>query len=148
MRAARYGPAMGTVGIGRLLSVVVDCADPETSARFWQELLGYERLRADTDDRGTVWLTIGLPDDSREQISFQRVEDLLPPTWPDGPRPQQLHLDLRVADLDAADEQARSAGARPLGDVVVHPDETFRVYADPDGHPFCLVQSRGLTRLA
>ena len=38
----------------------------------------------------------------------------------------------------------RSAGARPgrgpAGERVVLEDETYRVYADPAGHPFCLVQ--------
>jgi hypothetical protein len=45
-----------------------------------------------------------------------------------------------VEDLAAADRRAQELGARPLGEAVVHVDETFRVYADPDGHPFCLVQ--------
>lgn len=124
----------------RLLSVVVDCADPDVSSRFWQDLLGYERLYDDADEHGTEWVTIGRPDDPADRLSFQRVFDHQGPTWPEGPRPQQLHLDLRVDDLDSADERARSLGAQPLGDVVVHPDETFRVYADLDGHPFCLVQ--------
>jgi catechol 2,3-dioxygenase-like lactoylglutathione lyase family enzyme len=128
--------------VGRLLSVVVDCSDAEVSSRFWQRLLGYERLYDDVDERGTQWVTIGRPDSPSDRLSFQRVDDYQPPTWPEGPRPQQLHLDLRVDDLDAADRLVLAAGARPLGDTVVHPDETFRVYADPDGHPFCLVQRR------
>jgi hypothetical protein len=34
-----------------------------------------------------------------------------------------------------------STWARPLTDGVVdHEDESFRVYADADGHPFCLIQ--------
>jgi hypothetical protein len=87
-------------------------------------------------------VTIGRLDDPSDRLSFQRVEDYAAPTWPFGARPQQLHPDLRVADLDTADDRVRALGARPLGDVVVHPDETFRVYADLDGHPFCLVQAR------
>jgi catechol 2,3-dioxygenase-like lactoylglutathione lyase family enzyme len=128
--------------VERILSVVVDCADPERSSRFWAELLGYSRLDDDVDDRGTAWVTIGRPDDPSDRLSFQRVEDFAAPTWPFGPRPQQLHLDLRVADLAAADRRVRELGARPLGDLVEHPDESFRVYADLDGHPFCLVQAR------
>jgi catechol 2,3-dioxygenase-like lactoylglutathione lyase family enzyme len=126
--------------VGRLLSVVVDTADPEVSARFWQALLGYERLYRDAGERGTDWITIGRPDSPADRLSFQRVDDYAAPTWPTGPRPQQLHLDLTVDDLADADRRAQDLGARPLGEVVVHPDESFRVYADPDGHPFCLVQ--------
>jgi len=33
-----------------------------------------------------------------------------------------------------------SNGAVPLAEPVVLGDETYRVYADPAGHPFCLVQ--------
>jgi catechol 2,3-dioxygenase-like lactoylglutathione lyase family enzyme len=122
------------------MSVVVDCADPEVSSRFWQELLGYVRRYADAGAGGTDWITIGPLDRVDDQISFQRVDGFRPPTWPTGPTPQQLHLDVEVADVAVADERALAAGARPLADVVVHEDETFRVYADPDGHPFCLVQ--------
>jgi catechol 2,3-dioxygenase-like lactoylglutathione lyase family enzyme len=131
-----------TGAVGRILSVVVDCRDPDVSSRFWQQLLGYERLYDDVAEQGTEWVTIGRPDDDRDRLSFQRVADHQPPTWPTGPRPQQLHLDLRVEDLEAADQQVLAAGAQPLGETVVHPDEMFRVYADPDGHPFCLVQRR------
>jgi catechol 2,3-dioxygenase-like lactoylglutathione lyase family enzyme len=134
------------------MSVVVDCADPEVSSRFWQELLGYARLYddpagSDADAGGseagtarTDWITIGTPDQGGDRISFQRVDGFRPPTWPTGPTPQQMHLDVEVADLAAADERALAIGARPLAEAVVHEDETFRVYADPDGHPFCLVQ--------
>ena len=70
-------------------------------------------------------------------LAFQRVEDYQPPTWPEGPRPQQFHLDLAVPDIDEAEPAVLAAGA------TVHehqPSESgsFRVYLDPAGHPFCL----------
>ncbi|MBW8767235.1 MAG: hypothetical protein JF630_13750 [Geodermatophilales bacterium] len=69
------------------------------------------------------------------RIAFQQAPDLRPPDWPDPERPQQFHLDIRVADIDEAEPQVLALGARRLpgggGD--------FRVYADPAGHPFCLV---------
>ena len=47
---------------------------------------------------------------------------------------------MLVEDLDAADAQVLALGARRLTEeVVVHEDESFRVYADPAGHPFCLI---------
>jgi hypothetical protein len=55
------------------------------------------------------------------------------PTWPDAAVPQQLHPDLAVDDLDAADERAIALGAHHLDTR-----EKFLVYADPVGRPFCL----------
>jgi hypothetical protein len=47
---------------------------------------------------------------------------------------------VRVDDLEIADQRVRALGAVPLGERVVLEDETYWVYADPAGHPFCLVQ--------
>lgn len=60
--------------------------------------------------------------------------------WPDGEHPQRLHLDLEVDDLDAGELQALRAGARKAD---TQPGETFRVFLDPIGQPFCLVLARG-----
>lgn len=65
-------------------------------------------------------------------------------TWPDGPVPQQLHLDTTVptaADLDVAHERALALGARLLYDRSDDPEEPLRVYADPAGHPFCILSA-------
>ena len=48
--------------------------------------------------------------------------------------PQQFHLDIRVADIDAAEAQVLALGAARLPST----EPGFRVYADPAGHPFCL----------
>ncbi|WP_286157013.1 VOC family protein, partial [Streptomyces sp. AA4] len=53
---------------------------------------------------------------------------------PSQDRPQQAHLDLDVPDLEAAHQRVLGLGAKLLDDS----PETFRVYADPVGHPFCL----------
>lgn len=58
----------------------------------------------------------------------------------DPDRPQQAHIDVLVDDLDTADARVGALGGQRLtDDVVVHEDESFRVYADLDGHPFCLI---------
>ena len=85
-------------------------------------------------------MTIADPADRSRRLSFQRITNYQAPTWPAGRRPQQLHLDLLVDDLQAAHDHALAAGAAPLAGVVVHEDETFGVYADPAGHPFCLIE--------
>ena len=56
--------------------------------------------------------------------------------------PQQLHLDATVptmADLDVTLERAVALGARLLEDRSDDPEEPLRVYADPVGHPFCII---------
>ena len=48
-------------------------------------------------------------------LAFQKVGELPEATWPDGPVPQQLHLDATVptaADLNVAHERALALGAR------------------------------------
>jgi hypothetical protein len=52
----------------------------------------------------------------------------------------QLHLHLRVDDLDAAERVVLEIGGTKLDDQPGR--ETSRVYADPAGHPFCLVPTR------
>jgi len=68
-------------------------------------------------------------------VIFQNVGTYTAPRWPDPSHPQQLHLDVQVTDVDDAERQALALGATRLAIG----DGTFRVYADPVGHPFCLV---------
>lgn len=55
------------------------------------------------------------------------------PTWPDAEVQQQLHFDIMVDDLDAAETANRKLRARRLAGG----GENFRVFADPAGHPLC-----------
>ena len=75
------------------------------------------------------------------RLAFQLVEKLPKATWPEGPIPQQLHLDLSVPSkqaLDAQHERVISLGATLLQDRSDDPQEPIRIYADPAGHPFCI----------
>jgi Glyoxalase-like domain len=125
-----------TAPVGCLLSVVFECADPEEEGRSWEALLGYVRHHSGPD-----WVTIADPAERTRRLSFQRVADNVAPTWPQRQRPQQAHVDLLVDNLAAAaDERVIELGAhRRTGETVVHEEESFRVYADPAGHPFCLI---------
>ncbi|MEU8378338.1 VOC family protein [Streptosporangium sp. NPDC048865] len=123
--------------IGNLQCVVLDCSDATALARFYRSLLGGELNRRDRrwtldDDWATLHTGSGLV------LAFQRVEDHRPPRWPDPARPQQFHLDVDVEDLDRAREQVLRLGATMLdaGDGT----RGWQVYADPAGHPFCLVR--------
>ncbi|MFF5932771.1 VOC family protein [Streptomyces sp. NPDC012508] len=122
--------------IGTLQCVVLDCTDVMELARFYQQLLGGEINRADpqwaVDD---AWATLhdaaGAP-----VLAFQAVADHRPPVW--GAAEQQFHLDIRVADLEAAHEAVVELGAWLLDDG--GGDRAWRIYGDPAGHPFCLVR--------
>ena len=130
-----------------LRQVVLDCRDARALAEFYRRLLGYTYRPGDDapaagepDPRGQDWLVLQDADGNR-RVAFQQVADLPEVTWPDGPHPQQLHLDLTVpsaAALKVQHERAMSLGARLLQDCSDDPDEPLRVYADPAGHPFCI----------
>jgi len=115
--------------IGKLHGVVLDCPDPDSLATFYAELLSMHRVQDDGD-----WVVIGDAAD-RPGVAFARVPDYRPPTWPTGNRPQYRHFDVRVVDLDSAEQAVLELGATRLSGG----GETFRVFADPVGHPFCLI---------
>lgn len=118
-----------------LQCVVLDCPDDLALARFYQAVVGGEVNRPDRRWYvGDGWSTLHL--ESRLVLAFQRVADHRPPRWPDPAHPQQFHLDFGVPDLDEAHEKVVAAGATPLDDGA----RGWRVYADPAGHPFCLVR--------
>ncbi len=115
---------------GRLHGVIIDCPDPGALAAFYERVCGMVRVQDEAD-----WVVIGDSPD-RPGLAFQRVADFRPPRWPDPGHPQQMHLDVRVDDIDAAEAEALGLGATRLPGG----GDTFRVYADPVGHPFCLVR--------
>jgi catechol 2,3-dioxygenase-like lactoylglutathione lyase family enzyme len=118
--------------IGTLEVLVIDCPDPNTLADFYAEVLG---MRKFSDDPG--WAEILGPGAPRPIIAFQRVEgEFTPPQWPGQDVPQQMHLDVKVDDLDVAEEQVLALGATRTGSET----PTFRVYLDPAEHPFCLIK--------
>jgi hypothetical protein len=130
-----------------LRQVVLDTTDARGLAEFYRQLLGFEYRPGDEapppgepDPRGADWLVLRDPS-SPAQIGFQQVAELAPATWPDGPVPQQLHLDLTVptvGELDAQHDRTSDLGARLLADRSDDDEEPLRVYADPSGHPFCI----------
>jgi hypothetical protein len=121
----------------RFQLVALDCLDPLALAGFYAQLTGLQiESLGDFAPENVQW--IELLNDGRPTIAFQKVASYVAPTWPDGPIPQQLHLDFLVDDLDESEEMALSLGAVKSD---FQPDETFRVFLDPAGHPFCLVKS-------
>lgn len=116
--------------IGRLEKTVIDCPDPLALAGFYAEVLGM-RVNESFDD----WVVIGLAAGDRH-LAFQRSPAFVAPTWPDPASSQQLHLDIRVDDIEEAERAVVALGARR---VPAERETGFRVFLDPVGHPFCLV---------
>jgi predicted enzyme related to lactoylglutathione lyase len=117
-------------GAVQLQAIVLDAARPAELARFYAQLLDRPIVRVDGG-----WHDIDLA--GGLTLSIQHAPDHRPPTWPEWDVPQQLHLDLVVDDLDAAERRALEAGARRARQPA-DADGRFRVMIDPAGHPFCL----------
>ncbi len=88
-------------------------------------------------DSSDDWIVLaGVNGQSR--LCLQAVPDHRPPRWPDPVFPQQIHLDVEVNDIEVAEVQVLALGAALLQGGGGK-NAGFRVYADPAGHPFCLV---------
>lgn len=123
MRSSRSDPAV------RLLAVTLDCPDPAALARFYSGALD---LPITVSTPGFV--LVGR--EGSPGLGFYRVDDYRPPTWPDSAVPKQVHLDLGVDDLDAAQARLLALGAV---ETEVQPlPHKRRVLLDPAGHPFCI----------
>ena len=115
--------------IGSLRAVALDAPDIDLLATFYQQLAGWRRVFDDDE-----WITLEAGGGWR--IGLQRATDHVPPHWPDKDRPQQVHLDFRVPDIDAAAERAQQLGAGLL-----RRNERWHTLADPAGHPFDLTRN-------
>jgi catechol 2,3-dioxygenase-like lactoylglutathione lyase family enzyme len=118
-------PAVDEPPIGRMHHVVVDCPEPASLAEFYSVLLGLPVTFTSED-----WVVIAA-NETTSGIAFQLAGDFEPPQWPNPRYPQQFHLDVMVDDLEEAERRVLERGARRLADD--------HVYADPAGHPFCLI---------
>lgn len=115
--------------LGRLHHVILDCPDPEALAMFYSRLLSSPITYRDDD------FAVVSTSDRASGLAFQRSPDQRPATWPDPAVPQQIHLDVMVEDVAAATPEVLALGATKLdGDGV---------FADPAGHPFCLIRRPG-----
>jgi catechol 2,3-dioxygenase-like lactoylglutathione lyase family enzyme len=114
--------------IGRMHHVVIDCPEPRALAAFYSELIGMPVTYLSDD-----WVVVSATDKT-SGLAFQLAPDHQPPRWPDPDFPQQFHLDVMVDDVAEAAPKVLELGARRLQDGV---------FADPAGHPFCLIPRPG-----
>ncbi len=130
--------------VGWIREIVLDCPQPWDLARFWAGLLGGTPV-----EWYPGWVTLEPPPHG-QRLSFQGTG----PAGPAGPaasppggghREPVVHFDVLVDDLAGAHQRVIAAGAVFLAERVsprLGPDGEqvpWRVYADPAGHPFCLV---------
>lgn len=129
--SGRPGPVRDTrLVIGRLQKTVIECPEPRALADFYCAVLGmsvYESIRGWGDDPDG-WVVIG--HGGERELAFQR-SDLAPATGP-----ARLHLDIFVDHMEEAERSVLALGASRAPNEY---ETGFRVFADPAGHPFCLV---------
>ncbi|WP_154814594.1 VOC family protein [Actinophytocola xinjiangensis] len=121
----------------RQVQVTFDCAEPETVARFWSEVLGYS-----TPSAADGWAACADPDGVGPRLYFQRV--------PEGKVVKnRVHLDVRVArELVGAERvaalEAECARLVALGGTRVEllpadeVNESIIIMRDVEGNEFCL----------
>ena len=121
--------------IARFALTALDCPDPLELAGFYSRLTGWPVAPQAEDD----WVALA-PGGAGATLAFQQVTEgpYRPPEWPGQEYPQQAHLDFEVPDLDAGEAAVLALGARKH--EVQPAPESFRVFLDPVGHPFCLVR--------
>ena len=117
---------MPNMAMGAFPGVVIECPDAGGLATFYGAILDW-KVEIETD-RAEVRADYG------QVICFQQVEDYQPPSWPTQAQPRQMHLDISVGNLDAAEAAVLQLGAT-LDEL--QPGSTFRVFLNPAGHPFC-----------
>lgn len=124
--------------IGWIREVVLNSAKPLELAIFWAGLLGGDPL-----EWYPGWVTLEPPPHG-QRLSFQASHNR-PAGSPVSGGPGLIHFDILVDDLDVAHRRVVAAGgvferehfsARPGPNGEPVP---WRVYHDPEGHPFCLV---------
>lgn len=114
-----------------LENVVIDAVNPQALGRFWESLLDTTTLTDTPDGFETRLAVAGGP---VLDLCFQRVPD--PPA--PGPR---LHLDIAGGRRQTeVVKRALVLGASHLD--IGQGDVPWVVLADPEGNPFCVMESR------
>lgn len=118
-----------------LENIVLQARDPREAGRFWSAALGLTEL-TDGEDLYEGRLEVG--EGVWFDVCVERVDRAPEP----GPR---LHLDLRGGtEQDAVVERLLGLGARHLD--IGQGDAPWVVLADPDGNPFCVMETRDAYR--
>jgi catechol-2,3-dioxygenase len=120
----------------RLTEIVIDCADPQAVARWWQQVLGWE-WGEDTD------VTADGEDEEAELRNPGGYPHLLFVKVPDAKTVKnRIHLDVSPTGCEQPEELERllALGAKKVD--IGQGDHTWVVLADPEGNEFCLLRTR------
>ncbi len=116
-----------------LENLVIDAVDPQRLGRFWEAVLGGERLTDGPDGFETRLSIEGGP---VLDLCFQCVPD--PPS-----EPPRLHLDLSGGTAQNQEvERLLGLGGRHLD--IGQRDVPWVVLADPEGNPCCVMEDRAV----
>ena len=111
----------------------VDCQDPATLARFWQQALGW-RITYETDDEWVLEPPEGsLQEGAAPDLLFIKVPD-------EKSVKNRLHLDHRPEYQHAEVERLLSIGARRVD--IGQGERSWVVLADPEGNEFCVLRAQ------
>lgn len=117
------------MSVARILSVVLDCAEPERLAAFWRELVGGE---IDERTRSADWVALhDVP--AIGHLGFQQVPEHKTVK-------NRVHIDLETDDITRARLAAVALGAESVDDVVDEVTNLLQVMRDPEGNEFCFIQ--------
>jgi len=117
--------------IGGLEAIIVDADDPEELASFWAAMFG---TRIVSREPASPYYVDLAPVDGVPVIVFQKAEE------PKAVK-NRLHLDVAVADIEAATERLEALGGSRIDAEIGHEvGYAFRAVADPEGNEFCLVR--------
>ncbi|HCB05694.1 MAG TPA: VOC family protein [Nocardioides sp.] len=115
-----------------LENLVIDALDPQQLGRFWEAVVGGERL---TDAPGIFETRMAIEGGPAIDLCFPHVPETVTP----GPR---LHVDLLGGQArDEVVERLLGLGARHL-DIGQADDVPWVVLADPEGNPLCVMGER------
>jgi predicted enzyme related to lactoylglutathione lyase len=114
---------------GGVISIVLDCADPEALTGFWAAALGWQH----TGSAG-AYAVLAAPDG--QKLLLQHVSE---------PKvgKNRMHLDLHAPDIEAEATRLEGLGARRLSAARRELGSTWIVMADPEGNEFCVCDQAG-----
>ncbi len=129
-----------------LMHTALDAVDCRELAEFYREFLGLRYRPGDEVGDDADWLVL-VDSAGQRVLAFNQVDKLERPTWPASEDvPKQMHQDYRVASVEELERQRQRAeglGATLLYDRTADEGEPLYVFADPAGHPFCVLVSTG-----
>jgi predicted enzyme related to lactoylglutathione lyase len=109
------------------LTVVLDCANPDSLVEFWEMALGY-RLNEKLDEYRVL-----VPSDGQPGPVFL----LAKVTEPKASK-NRMHVDVHPHDADTHLTRLQRLGGRLVGERVERYGIWWQVMADPEGNEFCV----------